>query len=113
MALEEFTLKPYGERKLKPKWYNRHVVFETGREQVQGITTLPEYSWELELRGVYSDMKYVEDFFNRHCGSRKTFNWRDRDGILHVVRFAADELDITDNYGKAFQCRVVFKKVYD
>lgn len=118
--MEELTLIPRGERRLKPKWINRHIEFESGKEQVQGVTTQPIYMWELKFVGDNNTRKELEDFFNRHCGSRKTFWWTDSEGVKHEVRFAQDELDINLKYGlddtgkvspMAFECTVLLRKV--
>lgn len=108
--MRELTLKPHGERKIKPKWINRHISFESGKEQIHGVTVSPIYSWELRFQGVYKDKQYLETFFNAHKGSREKFYWKDRDGVKRIVRFAADELDITDKYGQAFECTVLLKE---
>jgi len=117
--IQELTIKPRGERRLKPRWVNKSVEFETGKIQVHGISTAPTYFWELKFTGTMDVGNALEDFFNEHCGSRKAFYWTDGKGVRRTVRFAQDELDMTEKWGftengyepVAFDCTVMLREV--
>ena len=97
--INTLLIKPRGERKVKPKWVNRHIEFESGKEQVQGVSTKANYLYELTFQGIVSEGELLEDFFNGQCGSRISFFWTDQRGVQQIVRFAEDSLDMQYKYG--------------
>ena len=116
--MDELTIKPRGERRRKAKWINRHIAMESGKEQIQGITTKQSYAWELKFTGTADTMEDLEDFFNAQNGSRKKFFWTDGKGVQRIVRFAQDELDIQEKWGfgddgygvQGFDCSVALRE---
>ena len=93
------TIKPYGERKQTYKWPNRRIEYESGVEQVQKVTVNPIVVWELKFTGNKQTMDDLTDFFNVHSGGATAFYWTDSEGTTHTVRFASDELALTEKYG--------------
>ena len=78
--------------------------------------------WDLKFCGTYEDMLDIRGFHDRHFGSAGKFLWNDGEGTQHIVRFANDEIKITEKYGygdnglygiQGFETSVSLRKVWE
>ena len=104
------------ERDRNEKWINRKVEFETGAEQIQGVTVNPIITWNLTYSGDKDGYNELKTFFNNRNGSRKIFHWKDEAGIRHKVRFVNDDMTFKQKLTPAglvaFETSATLKKVY-
>ena len=98
-SINTLTLKPHGSRIVTYEYPARRLEFEAANESVQATSINPKVIFELTYSGTYENYCDLRDFHAAQHGGVAPFYWTDGEGVLHTVRFATNDLKLTQKMG--------------
>ena len=106
--MEYFKLKPLKAVKKNSNYGTNKVEFENGVIQRQRKWIKPRITFTFEVGGGEKQLRYFEDFVDRHQGDLKAF-WWEYDSEVYPVRFDNSAIEIEEYREKPLNKVVGFK----